>query len=81
MATIEVKWQGRRFNVEFDDSELETATVHDLKDKCQKITNIEPSRMKLLAYGGKYYITTLKWIFNMLTLGYYYYYDYSRYEE
>lgn len=53
MATIEVKWQGRRFNVEFDDSELETATVHDLKDKCQKITNIEPSRMKLLAYGGK----------------------------
>lgn len=53
MATIEVKWQGRRFNVEFDDSELETATVHDLKDKCQKITNIEPARMKLLAYGGK----------------------------
>lgn len=53
MATIQVKWQSRRFNVEFDDSELETATVHDLKDKCQKITNIEPSRMKLLAYGGK----------------------------
>ncbi|CDH52022.1 predicted protein [Lichtheimia corymbifera JMRC:FSU:9682] len=52
MATIEVKWQGRRFNVEFDDSELETATVHDLKDKCQKITNIEPARMKLLAYGA-----------------------------
>ncbi|CDS02996.1 hypothetical protein LRAMOSA00398 [Lichtheimia ramosa] len=52
MATIQVKWQSRRFNVEFDDSELETATVHDLKDKCQKITNIEPSRMKLLAYGA-----------------------------
>ena len=52
MPYIEVKWTGKRFQLEFKPDEFENATVQDLKEKCHQITHVDPERIKLLAYGG-----------------------------
>ncbi|KAF7722233.1 hypothetical protein EC973_003514 [Apophysomyces ossiformis] len=51
-STVEVKWASRRFPVEFSQDEFQHATVADLKRKCEQVTDIDPSTMKLLAYGA-----------------------------
>ncbi|KAI8149382.1 hypothetical protein BJV82DRAFT_573720 [Fennellomyces sp. T-0311] len=52
MPQVEVKWAGKRFQLEFSQEQLETATVKDLKDKCYESTHVDPARMKLMAYGA-----------------------------
>ncbi|KAG0169675.1 hypothetical protein DFQ28_003483 [Apophysomyces sp. BC1034] len=50
--TVEVRWDSRRFHIEFNQDEFQNATVGDLKRKCQLVTDIDPLHMKLLAYGA-----------------------------
>lgn len=54
MAQVQVKWAGRRFGIEFADSEeLSNYTVSQFKEKCQRLTGVDSQDMKLLAYGGR----------------------------
>jgi hypothetical protein len=50
--TFEVKWGSKRIPIEMSKGEFEVLTVADLKLKCQRLTEIEPQFMKLLAHGG-----------------------------
>lgn len=53
-AILEVKWNGKRFPLEFATSnELQQTTVKELKSLCERITGAEPSTMKINAFGGK----------------------------
>jgi hypothetical protein len=59
-AILEVKWNGKRFPVEFQDAkELETTTVRDLKTCIQRMTGADPSCMNINAFGGNY--TCIYW--------------------
>lgn len=52
-ATIEVKWNGKRFPVEFQTTkELETTSVRDFKLYIQRMTGVNPSTIRLQAFGG-----------------------------
>ncbi len=53
-AIIEVKWNGKKFPVEFQSvKDLETTTVKDLKSYIQRMTGINSNSLKLQAFGGK----------------------------
>ncbi|CAO3657183.1 unnamed protein product [Mucor hiemalis] len=52
-ATIEVKWNGKRFPVEFQTTkELETTSVRDFKWYIQRMTGVNPSTIRLQAFGA-----------------------------
>lgn len=53
MISFEIKWGAKKFPIELTENEYEKMTVLDLKLKCQELTEIEPSFMKLLAYGAQ----------------------------
>lgn len=54
MATIDVKWNGKRFPVEFRSTkELESTSVKDFKLAIQRVTGVNASVVKLQAFGGK----------------------------
>lgn len=56
-AILEVKWNGKRFPLEFESAQdLQQTTVKELKSLCQRITGADPSTMKINAFGGKVYI-------------------------
>lgn len=53
-AIIEVKWNGKKFPVEFQSiKELETTTVKHLKAYIQRMTGINANSIRLQAFGGK----------------------------
>jgi hypothetical protein len=53
-AILEIKWNGKRFPIEFRNAkELEGTSVKDLKSICQRITGVDPENMKINAFGGK----------------------------
>lgn len=53
-ASLEIKWNGKRFPVEFSSvKELEQTTVKELKQICERITGVNPRDMKINAFGGK----------------------------
>ncbi|KAI9014389.1 hypothetical protein CLU79DRAFT_767366 [Phycomyces nitens] len=54
LNAITVKWGKRHFKIEFDDYEqqLEDTTVGDLKERCHRLTGIDPGEIALSAYGA-----------------------------
>ena len=53
-ATIEIKWNGKRFPVEFHNvKELESTSVRNLKAHIQRMTGVDSSQIQLQAFGGK----------------------------
>lgn len=52
MVSFEIKWGTKKFTIDLDDEEYIELTVHELKAKCQQLTEVEPEFMKLLAHGG-----------------------------
>ncbi|KAF1799512.1 hypothetical protein V8B55DRAFT_1590312 [Mucor lusitanicus] len=52
-ASLEIKWNGKRFPVEFSSvKELEQTTVKELKQICERITGVNPRDMKINAFGA-----------------------------
>ncbi|KAI8975352.1 hypothetical protein BDF20DRAFT_822206 [Mycotypha africana] len=52
-AILYVKWNGKRFPVEFTGTkELQDTTVRELKATCHHITGIDPKFMKINAFGA-----------------------------
>ncbi|KAI7896184.1 uncharacterized protein EV154DRAFT_492633 [Mucor mucedo] len=52
-ATIQIKWHHKKFPIEFASiKDLEATTVKDLKTHIQRLTGLEPSSMKLQAFGA-----------------------------
>lgn len=53
-ANLEIKWNGKKFPIEFSSvKELEQTTVKQLKNKCERITGVSAKDMKINAFGGK----------------------------
>jgi hypothetical protein len=52
MASFEIKWGTNRYSIDLSQQEYDTATVADLKLKCQSLTKVEPHFQKLLSHGG-----------------------------
>ncbi|CAO3649702.1 unnamed protein product [Mucor fragilis] len=52
-ANLEIKWNGKRFPVEFSSvKELEQTSVKQLKQICERITGVSPRDMKINAFGA-----------------------------
>ncbi|KAL9539936.1 hypothetical protein MBANPS3_009981 [Mucor bainieri] len=52
-ANLEIKWNGKRFPVEFSSAkELQQTTVKELKQICERITGVNPKDMKINAFGA-----------------------------
>lgn len=53
-VSIQVKWNGKKFPVEFQSvKELEATPVKELKAHIQRMTGADPATMRLQAFGGK----------------------------
>ncbi|GAN08470.1 hypothetical protein MAM1_0206c07982 [Mucor ambiguus] len=52
MATFEIKWGAKKFDIDLTQEAFDTMTLSDLKSKCQQLTEVEPQFMKLIFKGA-----------------------------